>query len=373
MTKGRVKIIVLYVARIFTGLLLLCTLSGAFAGYISPSFWAFPALLCLVFPILWVLTFLSGVTWLVVAKSKVSACVCGVVLLLCLPAFLEVSPVSFPKEIQPGETRLRVLTYNVAAGQDLRNPNATYSRTLSYIIDSDADIVCMQEVYSLDATFQKGNATAAQIDSLSAIYPYSILTGYHEGGILSKYPVRLVSGNSIKGMNYFIYQIYKVDIRGHELSVVNVHLPSYMLNTLQKRIATTIRDNPSEVLDSEQNASLYRKMVSAFEQRAKAANQLAQIIDTIRGPLIVCGDFNDVPASYAWRTIKNTGLDDAYIQAGRGPMITFNSDAMFFHIDQVLYRPDCGIRAYHITRGRLRSSDHYPVLVDFALNLPKMK
>lgn len=373
MTHDKVKIIIATAARIVSGLLMLCTLSGAFAGYISPFTWALPSLLCLVFPLLWLATLAVGLLWLVCAKEKISACLCGGVLCATLPTLLAVSPLSFPEGLREGETPLRVLTYNVAGCIDLRDHKAPYSQTVSYIIGSGADIVCLQELYSLDDAAKRGNATKAQVDSLKAMYPYSVFVGDQEEGVLSKYPVQLVEGRKSKGMNYFNYHIYKVDIKGHELALLNVHLPSYMLNKHQKSIASHLKNNPSEVLDKEQNASLYRKLTSAFEKRAKAAHQLAGIIDTIPGPLIICGDFNDVPGSYAWRTIKNTGLVDAYAEAGTGPMITFNAGYMFFHIDQVLYRPDKGIRAYGITRGHVRSSDHYPVLTDFALTLPEMK
>lgn len=361
------------VAMVITSLLLVCMLLGAWAGYISPRTWALPSMLCLVFPVLWCLSLGAGVLWLIFCRDKVYAIVCGAALLLSLPTMLQVSPLRFPSGLKPGETPLTLLTYNVAHFKDLEHGRSPYSRTCSYILDSDADIVCMQEHFSLDVSRKRGEITAAQVDSLKAKYPYMIFGHDEEESLFSKYPATYVSGYSSVKRYYFNYQLYHIDVKGRTFSLLNVHLSSYKLSKDQRALASHLKDDPTEVLDKEENVSLYRKLRSAFCVRAKAAEQLKELCDSIQGPLIVCGDFNDVPGSYAWHTIRSAGLDDAYCATGFGPMITYNAGHMFFHIDQVLYRPDTGIRPYEVSRGSLRSSDHYPVTTRFALDLDKMK
>ena len=61
---------------------------------------------------------------------------------------------------------------------------------------------------------------------------------------------------------------------------------------------------------------------------------------------------------------------DAYTQTGMGMMVTYNLFNLYFHIDQVFYRPDGGLRALSTRKGDIDSSDHYPVLARFALSPP---
>ena len=66
-----------------------------------------------------------------------------------------------------------------------------------------------------------------------------------------------------------------------------------------------------------------------------------------------------MPLSYTWRLFNSSGFRDAYVDAGNGPMYTFNAFHMLFHIDQILYRGD--MRAVSVEKGRLKASDHHPV------------
>ncbi|HRN62181.1 MAG TPA: endonuclease/exonuclease/phosphatase family protein [Luteimonas sp.] len=88
------------------------------------------------------------------------------------------------------------------------------------------------------------------------------------------------------------------------------------------------------------------------------------------GPVILVGDFNDVPDSDVHRALLRT-LDDAWLQASRreGPAATFHAftGQSERRIDWVLSRGLRAIRARTLTdnsAGRY-PSDHFPVLVDF--------
>ena len=50
--------------------------------------------------------------------------------------------------------------------------------------------------------------------------------------------------------------------------------------------------------------------------------------------LLVCGDFNDSPISYAHHTIGK-GLTDAYREAGWGPGFSYNRNFLYFRIDHL--------------------------------------
>ncbi len=360
-------------ARILTGLLVCCMLVAACAGFIDPATWVIPSILCLVFLPLWLGVLAAGLLWLFMGRSKIDAIVCGAALLLSLPVTLTVSPIRFPSQPEPGQPTLSVLTYNVVECIDMEHPEMPYSRSLSYVIHSDADIVCLQEMYSVTPKGRRITFTEAQIDTLLQIYPYHLKIEEEEKLLLSKYPAKYVNGSNHTDKPLYSYEQYRIDVKGHPLNLISVHLPSYRLTEDQRHFASKLKHAPGKALDRDSNATLYRKLRRAFVERAQAARHLKGMTDTIHGPLIVCGDFNDVPGSYAYRLLRGAGLRDAYCDASIGPMVTYNAYHLLFHIDQILYREDCGMRCYKVSRGSLRSSDHYPVTARFVLDLDKMK
>ena len=63
--------------------------------------------------------------------------------------------------------------------------------------------------------------------------------------------------------------------------------------------------------------SILTRLKRAFIKRAKQADLIKFSIDSSPYPVIVCGDFNDTPASYTKNTIA-TNLSDAFVESGNG-------------------------------------------------------
>lgn len=369
MTLHIFKHILKSILHFLTWVLIVFTLLGGVAGYIDPTYWAGPAMLCLIFPEMWPLTLIAGILWWVLSRDKFTAIGASAVLILTLPAMLTVFPVSFPSEPEPGEKTIKIMTYNALGGHDKEMPDLPYSRTFSYIIGSGADIVCLQEMYDITAPAVRKQQVRMQLDSIENIYPYRVNNNNLDLALLSKWPIEYSSGEMRRDLQYFTYQLYKINAAGTPLTVINLHLSSYALTNSQRNIAVGIEHDPLGALKrtADMRATLYGKLSNAFEVRADAADYLVQVIDTIKGPIIVCGDFNDVPGSWCYKRLRSVNLNDAYSDAAFGPMVTFNDNHLLFHIDQIFYRKGEGMRPYDIERGRLRSSDHYPVIASFAL------
>ncbi len=85
----------------------------------------------------------------------------------------------------------------------------------------------------------------------------------------------------------------------------------------------------------ELKGAIRSKLSNAFIQRAGNAEELRAAIDEIRpsAPLIVCGDFNDVPASWAYNIIKGDDLRDAYAETNFGPTWTYNLHMPLYNND----------------------------------------
>jgi endonuclease/exonuclease/phosphatase family metal-dependent hydrolase len=102
-----------------------------------------------------------------------------------------------------------------------------------------------------------------------------------------------------------------------------------------------------------------KRLTPAYKARAVQAQILSQTIKENKNPyIIVCGDFNDTPISYARYKIKGN-LRDAFVDSGFGLGITYNKYRFLFRIDYILHSSN--IKSYNCTVGKLKDSDHYPL------------
>lgn len=337
----------------------------SYAGELSPS--AYPGACIVVMLLPFALLAVAGVTVLDLLLCRRALLAVVVSVAGCIPAIWDYTPLNIISPSVPADTpTFTMLTYNVSGFYDLTgNYPDSVNPTLSYILRTDADIVNLQEVKSIGA-YSRFHITGAQIDSLYRAYPYIVLSCYSQA-ILSKYPVQPIdTGAPVKSGNEIA--VFRVNIEGRQVTIFDVHLQSYRLSKDDKSLFREITDlNRSDVdkID-EVRSQLLRKIQVAAEGRENDVARLGRYISRYGGPnVIVAGDFNDVPGSYPMHYLAGFGLREVYPQVGFGPMITFNSDRFYFRIDHALYRGD--LKPLSMSRGSIRSSDHYPLLMRFAL------
>ncbi|MBD5355302.1 MAG: hypothetical protein HDR85_10440 [Bacteroides sp.] len=278
------------------------------------------------------------------------------------------------RKLTPAEQKrsFTFMTYNVLHFWDYRGPDhpgVERNATLDYILDADADIVSIQEYDNLD-TGGEWKITQAQVDSLYKRYPYRYTQLNHGYALFSKYPfepiqleLEKVSSNAITG--------FCLNIDGHRIHLLNLHLKSIGLTPEDKELykeALAVPQNKGELKREikEVKSQLLSKLAEAFRIRTIQARKVRHIVDSIGGPFIVAGDFNDIPDCYAVRTIRGKDMHDAYAEAAFGPTITYHADRFYFRIDQILYRGP--FTAIHTERGDISSSDHNPLLTTFLFN-----
>ena len=107
------------------------------------------------------------------------------------------------------------------------------------------------------------------------------------------------------------------------------------------------------------------KITNASRIRAVQARTIAKAIEQSPYPVIVCGDFNDVPQSYTYHQIKGK-LRDALFDAGSwGYTYTFHSHGMLVRIDHVLIDPS--FTPINSFVDKVNYSDHYPIMNYFKI------
>ncbi len=284
------------------------------------------------------------------------------------PTVWSVCPLNVGTGIPAGTPTQRVftlLTYNVLTLCDNTGAYAgDVNPTLSYILEQDADVVCLQELSVLNLN-KRLKITQPQLDSLHARYPYIILSGTAVA-ILSKYPIEnlhLDSNSGVKGSRCDMGG-YVLDIEGHRLALFNVHLQSFKLTKDDKAAYNELTHLRHEEEIKELGHTLVGKIKTAAWRRAAQAQMLCRYIDYYGGEnVIVAGDFNDGPGCYTLRQLADLGMREVWPEVGFGPTWTYNENRMYFRIDHILWRGR--LRPAGIRRGSGRWSDHYPLIATF--------
>lgn len=355
--------------KILTFILYALTVFSAFGGRINPHFFALPSVFALFLPYLAIATIVAAAGWLC-AKKFFTAALGALTVFICLGPITTAIPLHGSKKAEEGNRTFKIMTYNVMHGSDFRIPKSPGNRTFEYIINSGADIVCLQELRYFSKDEIK-NFTPSLRDSLYKVYPYRAGDDVADLKILSKYPVKLLNlpaypRYATQWEGHQNADFFRINVDGTPLTVVNMHMNSYRLSWKEREVVTDIKSiSTAKESMAEFKDSIRQKLTSSLEKRADNADRIRKALNEVKGNLIVCGDFNDVPESYAYRLIKGDDLKDAYVETNFGPTFTFNAHRFYFQLDQILYRGN--MRALSVTKGKIDSSDHYPLIAEFEL------
>lgn len=259
---------------------------------------------------------------------------------------------------------IKLLTYNTMQFSSYQPHTArSGNKIIEYIQQSQADIVCLQEAGYMSSDKFLNRATILRE---LAVYPYQAeLPGNKQMNlwVFSKYPIvniERINFESNSNASYFC----DVKIGDKILRLINNHLESNKLTRQDKALYKEIIDNPDKGSVSHVARELGRKLTPAAVIRAHQAEAVAKVIRESPYPVIVCGDFNDIPQSYTYRKIGK-GLTDAWKQNANGLGITFHEHFYRFRIDYIMHSPSLTSYGTHI--DRVDYSDHYPLWTYFRL------
>ena len=324
------------------------SLIGAYASsYIDPNSFVLPSLLGLAYPYILIANVLLLLYW--IARWKKTAWFVLGVILLGFPTYYGTASTESKLE----KHDLSILSYNIRYFDIYgwsKQKNAR-QRLFDYLNQFDGDIICLQE-FSVNGNAQKNQAI---IDNLST-YPYHYL--YKDMAVFSRIPI-IRQGVIPFDKKYSSSCIYfDVPVAGDTVRIYSVHLESYRLGKQERKF----RKEMSEGLKSNDITGGVKKittrLINANKNRAKQAEQIYTHLKTSPYEVILCGDFNDTPLSYTYKTIKGH-LSDCFIEKGRGLGNTYIGEFPSFRIDYILHTPKFETVSYN--RGPITLSDHYPI------------
>lgn len=361
------------VLRILSFILFAVMIACAYGGRVDPRISAIPGIAVMALPYLAIATFIVTVLWFLAGRWFTGA----VGILALAAAWGPISnavPLRFPHNPRQGAVSFKLMTWNFMHGWNMSGKDLTAGEddALGYIMKSGADIVCLQELIHWNKK-ETPTLTDAVRHRFDSIYPYMAFQPTKDTRVFSKYPVKHFPGTEIGARLADIHgpqaaydhvSFFDVNIKGRHLMLVNVHLHSPGLDKEQQGVMTSIRSvSTAKESAREFNDTIKDKIKHSLVQHDSDLNTMCKILENYHGPVIVCGDFNDVPESHALLKMKKAGFHSVQAEVGLGPLITFNQHMMWFQLDHILYRGD--IRPLNIRKGRIRTSDHYPLTSDF--------
>ncbi len=359
--------------KIASIILFIVTIAACYGGKCNPEYMTVPSVLVLALPYLAIATLITGIAWLLNGRLIMSA-LAGVTLFLGWATLKDVTPIAFSKSAQDKSRTFRLMTFNCLHLADTTKSEAPGNRAIKFLVESEADIICLQELVNFEDPSEIHHWSRGVIDSLYAAYPYR--AGVHDSGydlkVLSKYPVTSLPikckdpDDDAYWKSRRRWALFEVDLDGFKLPIVNFHMTSYELTDPEREVITEIKGVRTAKKSYEEfRYEIFPKLGEAFRTRAKNVNEMIESTSGIT-PLIACGDFNDVPGSWSYGLMRNAGFQDAYSETSFGPTNTFNQFLFLFHIDQIFYRGS-QLKALKTKRHRITTSDHYPIEATFEI------
>ncbi len=275
-------------------------------------------------------------------------------------------------EKTPDKSDIKILDYNCMLFDLYNWSHNAQSRNLIFTMlqEESPDIVCLQEFYTSEQKNDFNNADTLQkflkAKNMHAEYTTTLRELDHWGvATFTKYPI-VRKGKIIfntKSNNICIYT--DVLINTDTVRIYNVHLASISFGKKEYKFIDNISKNEISDPDLNESKSILKRLKKRFFARAEQAELIAAHMAVCKYKIILCGDFNDTPSSFAYHTLSKN-LKDAFRQSGSGIGKTYHGSLPFLRIDYILH--DKNFSSYNYRRYPESFTDHYPVTCYLHLN-----
>lgn len=334
------------------------------APFVSPAiFWPL-AFFGLCHPAFVLLNFIF-LLWWIIRKRKQAFYTLGI-LLLSIPYYGMQFRFHFGAQEKAPSSAITVMSYNVKLF-DLYNwtgNKKTRGAIFSMMQKQKPDLVCLQEFFNQDSGAFRNLDTLKKLLQLPFAhveYTISLHKDDHWGVVtFSKFPIinqgKIVFNN--RNNNTCIYT--DVIILHDTIRIYNMHLQSVSFGYADYKFLEQFTNGEDADSEVESSKNILRRMKRAYVKRSNQANSIAEHIASCPYPVIVCGDFNDNPISYSYKTISS-GLQDAYMESGTGFGKTFVNPFPLPRIDYILHSKSMRSWEFKVEKQE-NLSDHYPVV-----------
>lgn len=314
-----------YILAGFTVLLALLTAvmpwcTPTIAGYLSPL-----GLLVIPLAIFSTLATIIAVLYRSKAISLLFGTACFITLFLCGKSWA----VSFETD-KPNTHSLRLVSWN-AEGFQLNKD--TLQASAAFIRNLHPDVICLQE---------RPHDNLLHRDSISRTfgYPYRVFNSREDEvlnlAVYSRFPLSNMKEYYFPNSYNKVLQI-DMQYNGKTIRLFNMHLQT------------------TGMTPAFQGNNLLHTYQLNTKERNRQAQLLAEAVASSPYPVILCGDLNDTPISYAYRKLTQL-LDDCFLEAGTSWGGTYQPARNLFRIDYTLCSSKLKTSVYRLYSNRW--SDH---------------
>ena len=328
---------------------------SASSVYVNPNLFRYFSIAGLAFPFFLAGVLVMFVVCLLLARRKIWIPILG--LAVCTLSIRSYYPINItwahPKD------SYKIITYNTMGFATGTKDSAKEEGLLNYITKSKADFFC----------FQEGHCTPPKLLGDKILPRLDKAFGYHDTlrfvdgvlGMSSRYPIVKKERICQDGMNGAV--AFHVLLGNKDtLRIINCHLQSMGLSGDDRKQYSEMVKHLNDSNAESHSRLLISKISKATVTRANQADDVARYVERNKGKnIIVCGDFNDTPISYAHHRVHSTGLTDAYSSTANGIGRSFNRDAIIVRIDHLFCSEHWKPYGFHIDPS-IQSSDHYPLV-----------
>ena len=313
--------------------------------FLAPKMFPLLSVLTLILPLFLILNALFFIYWLLQLKRQVI--LSGLVLLLGI-TFINKFYKYSSSDIEKEEKDFTVMSYNVRLFNlfDWIDSNDVGNTILSFINEQNPDILCIQEysenakvdlrVYKYKTIFMEGK----QIKTGQAIF--SKFPIFNQGDF--KIPA---AGNNI---------IYADIKKGKDtIRVYNIHLQSIKISPDVNEISEHV-----DAINQSKYEQLFSRIRDAFKKQEQQAEILVKHKNNCTYPVIICGDMNNSPFSYVYRSIKSD-LNDCFVESGNGFGQTYKFKYYPARIDYIFASKKMKVKSF-TTFTKFENSDHFPIM-----------
>ena len=259
--------------------------------------------------------------------------------------------VNYFQEADREAETLKIISFNIYSLYNFEEKGKRVDANTwkAFIDDAEADLFCFQEYQHLvqfSSLYKAHRKVLATYESCcdSVIGP----------AIFSKYPIIDSQIYPISSdRNFFISA--DIQIKGRVVRVFNVHLKSNRITKVVDRVFR--RSSLGKVWRNFR--SLSGRYMKNAQIRVEEARMINKWIKESPYPVIVCGDFNEVPQSLTYQ-ILTSQLRDGFRERGKGWGGTFKRGINGLRIDYILADQRFKIQESGVLKS-VDFSDHYPI------------
>jgi endonuclease/exonuclease/phosphatase (EEP) superfamily protein YafD len=324
---------------------------GLLARYVSPQLFWPPAIVALLLPALLLLTALYLALQLVRRRYRM-AVLPGLVVLASLPLLGHLF--AFPAPTVPiasgtSAPTLSVLTANQRFYRDAWGNGVEEELVRRTAQAYDADVLMLQEVRAL----QYPDGTTYDLGRILGYPDRHQLVKTYLGTLAEE--LTPVAAHFTPPNEYNGYLVTDVDTELGTIRFINAHLESNQISGMTKGIGE------GNAVSS--RLKTFGNMLAGYgratRRRAEQAAEIRRAVEESPHPVVVGGDFNDVPSSFTYKEMLSPRLYDIWTEHGYGLGTTFTGPLPGLRIDYLLV--DTSLSVVEVERLESPWSDHRPL------------